>query len=81
MKYKNGIDVQEGDIINIRHGTFDAPGIILKIIEPQTEDAEYWSVPCGGVLIEGGGFGLSATESLENDEDIIFVRRSHEETS
>ncbi len=29
-----------------------------------------------GVLIEGGGFGLSATKSLEEDEDIIFVRRA-----
>jgi hypothetical protein len=27
------------------------------------------------VLIEGGGFGVFVTGSLEGDEDIVFVRR------
>ncbi len=51
-------------------------GVILKIIQSNTEESDRWSLPNGGVLIEGGGFGLSATKSLEEDEDIVFVRRS-----
>lgn len=78
MKYKSGIEVHEGDIILVRHGGADITGVVLKIIKPNTEDAHNWSVPEGGILIEGGGFGLSVTKSFQDDEDIVFVRRAND---
>jgi hypothetical protein len=76
MKYNNGTEVQEGDIVLVHRSKSSIEGVILKIIQPNTEESNHWSLPDGGVLIEGGGFGLSATKSLEEDEDIVFVRRS-----
>jgi hypothetical protein len=76
MKYLDGTEAQIGDILNVRGGDgVDVPGVILKIVRSHTQDAEDWSLPDGGVLIEGGGFGLFVTAHLEDDEDIIFVRR------
>ena len=77
MKYRSGIEVNEGDIVTIqREGGRLIEGVVKKIILPNTEDARTWSAPDGGVLIEGGGLGLSLTRSLENDEDVNFVRRA-----
>jgi hypothetical protein len=76
MKYSNGIEVQAGDVVLVQRSKSSIEGVILKIIQSNTEESNHWSLPDGGVLIEGGGFGLSATKSLEEDEDIIFVRRS-----
>jgi hypothetical protein len=75
MKYLDGTEAQVGDILNVRGEGVDVPGVVLKIVLPQTKDAEDWSLPGGGVLIEGGGLGLFTTEHLEDDEDIVFVRR------
>jgi hypothetical protein len=75
MTYKNGTDVREGDIVEIRHPGGGTLGVVRKVISPGTVDAFDWSVPEGGVLIEGGGLGLSVTKSLEDDEDVTFVRR------
>lgn len=75
MKYFSEIEVHEGDIILVRHGGVDVTGVVLKIIKPNTEDADNWSVPEGGILIEEGDFGLSVTKSFQDDEDIVFVRR------
>jgi hypothetical protein len=47
----------------------------LNIVRSQTKEAEDWSLPDGGVVIEGGGLGLFVTAYLEEDNDIIFVRR------
>jgi hypothetical protein len=76
MKYSTGIEVQSGDIVLVQRGGSPIEAVILKIIQSNTEEADHWSLPVGGVLIEGGGLGLSATQSLEEDEDIVFVRRS-----
>jgi hypothetical protein len=76
MKYNNEVEVQEGDVVLVRRSESSMEGVILKIIQPNTEESNHWSLPDGGVLIEGGGFGLSATKSLEEDEDIVFVRRA-----
>ncbi len=76
MKYKSGIDVIEGDVVAIRRDGRFVEGVILKVILPNTSDAHTWAAPNGGVLIEGGGLGLSVTESLDNDEDVVFVRRA-----
>ena len=76
MKYKSGIEVIEGDVVAIRCTGRSVEGVVLKVILPNTPDAHAWAAPKGGVLIEGGGLGLSVTESLENDEDVIFVRRA-----
>ena len=76
MKYNNEVEVQEGDVVLVRRSESSMEGVILKIIQPNTEESNQWSLPDGGVLIEGGGFGLSATKSLEEDEDIVFVRRA-----
>jgi hypothetical protein len=76
MKYSSGIEVQEGDFVLVQRSKSSAEGVILKIVQPNTEESKHWSLPDGGVLIEGGGFGLSSTRSLEEDEDVIFVRRA-----
>jgi hypothetical protein len=76
MKYKSGIEVAEGDVVAIRDADRWVEGVVLKVILPSTPDAHAWAAPNGGVLIEGGGLGLSVTASLENDEDVVFVRRA-----
>jgi hypothetical protein len=75
MKYSDGIEVQAGDVVLVQRSKSSMEGVIVKIIQPNTEESHHWYLPDGGVLIEGGGFGLSATKSLEEDEDIVFVRR------
>jgi hypothetical protein len=78
MRYKDGTEVREGDVVFIRDSGVDVPGLVLKIIFPGTAEANQWSAGKGGVLIEGGGLGLSLSESLENDEDVRFVRRKND---
>lgn len=77
MKYMNGIEVMEGDVVTMRTGNRFVEGVVLQVLLPNTPDADAWSSPDGGVLIEGGGLGLSITESLENDEEVVFVRRAN----
>ncbi len=76
MKYKSGIEVMDRDVVAIRRTGRSIEGAVRKVILPNTPDAHAWALPNGGVLIEGGGLGLSVTESLENDEDVVFVRRA-----
>jgi membrane-bound ClpP family serine protease len=76
VRYKSGIEVNEGDIILFHRPGFSNEGTIRKIIQSNTEEASHWSLPDGGVLVEGESFGLIAIESLVEDEDIIFVRRA-----
>ena len=76
MKYTSGIEVMEGDVVAIEHTGGPIEGVVLKVILPNTPDARAWAAPNGGVVIEGGGLGLSVTESLENDEDVVLVRRA-----
>ena len=71
MMYLDGTEVREGDAVLID----GKAGVIRTIIRPGTRDADSWSVPDGGVLIEGGGLGLSVTKSLEHDKCVVFVRR------
>jgi hypothetical protein len=80
MKYMSGIEVMDGDVVAIRRTDQSTEGVVRKVILPNTPDARSWAAPNGGVLIEGGGLGLSVTESLENDEDVVFVRRASSET-
>jgi hypothetical protein len=75
MRYRDGTDVREGDVVLVHHGKTDDRGVVLRIVLPGTEDATDWSLPTGGVLIEGGGLGLFSTAHLEEDEDIAFVSR------
>jgi hypothetical protein len=77
MRYKSGIEVIEGDVVAIRCADRWVEGVVLKVILPNTPDAHAWTAPNGGVLVEGGDLGLSVTESLENDEDVVFVRRAN----
>lgn len=76
MKYKSGAEVMEGDVITVHHDGERVEGVVIKVIFPNTPDADDWASPNGGVLIEGGGLGLFVTKSLEDAEDIDFVRRS-----
>jgi hypothetical protein len=76
MKYMSGIEVMEGDVIAVHHDGRSVEGVVLKVILPNTPDADDWSAPNGGALIEGGGLGLFVHESLEDAEDIDFVRRA-----
>jgi hypothetical protein len=75
MNYANGLGVQIGDEISVRTSGANIPGVVLKIIHPYTEDAEHWSLPDGGLLIEGGGLGIFVTNSFSEDSDIVFVSR------
>ena len=74
MKYMSGIEVMEGDVVAVNY-CGPAEGVVLKVILPNTPDAEEWTSPDGGVLIEGGGLGLFVT-APEDEEDIVFVRRA-----
>jgi hypothetical protein len=76
MKYRDGTEVREGDVVAVHHGRSPERGVVKKVILPGTGDAVDWSLPVGGVLIEGGGLGMFTTESLEQDEDIAFVSRA-----
>lgn len=76
MKYQSGVEVVEGDVVTIMRNEGPVEGVVLQVILPDTPSAEEWSSPNGGVLIEGGGLGLSVTESLEDDEEVVFIRRA-----
>ena len=76
MKYMSGIEVMEGDVVAVHLGGVSAEGVVLKVIVPNTPDAEEWDLADGGVLIEGGGLGLFVTAHLADDEDIDLVRRA-----
>jgi hypothetical protein len=75
MNYANGLEVQIGDEIYVRTSGANVSGVVLKIIQPHTEDAEQWSSPDGGILVEGGGLGMFVTHSFSEDSDIMFFRR------
>ena len=79
MKYKSGIEVKEGDIVLFERfrGNYEQ-GVVVQIIQPNSESAKDWSVSKGGVLVKGGGLGLSITKSFEDDEEVVFVRRADE---
>ena len=77
MEYQSGIEVVEGDVVTIMRNEGPVEGVVLQVILPGTPSAEEWSSPNGGVLIEGGGLGLSVTESLEEDEEVVFIRRAN----
>ena len=76
MKYMSGLEVMEGDVIVDHYGDGPIEGVVLKVILPNTPDAEAWASPNGGVLIEGGGLGLSVHEHLEDEENIYLARRA-----
>jgi hypothetical protein len=78
MKYMNGIEVRVGDIIAVSHGDQgDIEGVVIEVLLPDMPSAALgWSSARGGVVIEGGGLGLFTTAPLDDDEDIVFVRRA-----
>lgn len=77
-KYRTGEIVQPGDHIRTPRG--DA--VIVRVLQPGTQDAIDFSCPKGGLLWQqshaqrGGGRGLEAIESLDpKDWEIEFVSR------
>ena len=76
MKYMSGIEVMEGDIVSVHYVGEPVEGVVLQVILPNTPDADDWSAPNGGAMIEAGDLGLFVHESLEDAEDIVFVRRA-----
>jgi hypothetical protein len=78
MNYKDGTEVRVGDEVMVSHGNgrSDRSGTVLQILQPYSKEAINWNTPEGGVLIEGGGYGLFVTNALAEDEDILFIRRS-----
>jgi hypothetical protein len=75
VRYCSGEEVREGDEVVLVHGKDKAPGKVIKVILRGSADAETWNAPDGGVLIEGGGLGLSLTVRLDNDPDVTFIGR------
>jgi hypothetical protein len=75
MTYFSGEEVREGDEVMMRSGDEQRAGVVVKLILAGSAEAEDWSAPEGGVLIEGGGLGLSLTANLERDADVVLVRR------
>jgi len=76
MKYSSGIEVLAGDVVTIMRNEGPVEGVVIEVILSGTPSAEDWSAPNGGVLIEGGGLGLTLTDSLEDDEEVVFIRRA-----
>ena len=76
MRYKDGTEVCEGDEVLIRSAGRMLPGRVVKVVLPGTSHALALSAPNGGVLIEGAGLGMSLTERVEDDDEVVFVRRS-----
>ena len=74
MKYYDGTKVCEGDIVAVEREDGWAEAIVLKLIQPDSEEVSHWNLPKGGVVIEGGGLGCFTVESLEADSEIRFVR-------
>ncbi len=77
LKYYDGTKIQVGDAITVEGNQgIKIPAVVLKIVEPRTEDAEQWNLPTGGVLMEGGGLGTFVSSYLEKDNEIVFVHRA-----
>jgi hypothetical protein len=77
MKYYDGTEIQVGDAITVeRDQGIKTPAVVLKIVQPHTAEAKQWSLPTGGVLMEGGGLGSFVSSSLEKDSEIVFVSRA-----
>ena len=75
MRYQDGKEVQEGDVVLVQGPGARTRGVIRKVVVAGTQDAEEWSLPEGGVVIEGDELGLFVTRDLEEAEDISFVQR------
>ena len=69
MKYFSGEDVCEGDEVRLDSGSTVRHGIVIKVIVAGSLEATEWGAPEGGVLIEGGGLGLSLTARPAEDPD------------
>lgn len=79
LKYYDGNEIQVGDAITVEGSQgIKIPAVVLKIVEPYTEDAEQWNLPNGGVLMKGGGLGTFVSSYLEKDNEIALVRRTEE---
>jgi hypothetical protein len=75
MTYRDGTEVRVGDVVVVHRGARDERGVVLQVVAPGTRDAADLDLPTGGVLIEGGGYGVFATAHIDKDEDIDFVSR------
>lgn len=75
MTYFSRDEVLEGDEVLLWSGDAQRAGVVVKIIQAGSAEAEDWAAPEGGVLIEGGGLGLSLTTHPERDADVVLVRR------
>jgi hypothetical protein len=80
MPYMDGTEVREGDVVAIRHDRSNSPGVVLKVLLPGTKDAKDWSLPKDGLLFKSDAYGLFVAESLEEDEDIVFVRKGDDQS-
>lgn len=79
LKYYDGNEIQVGDAITVEGNQgIKIPAVVLKIIQPHTEDTKQWNLPNGGVLMEGGGLGTFVSSYLEKDNEIALVRRTEE---
>ncbi len=77
MKYHDGTEAQVGDTVTVEGDKGQkVPATVVKIILPNTEEADEWNLPAGGVLMEGGGLGAFMPHCLENDSEIEFVHRA-----
>ncbi len=77
MNYHNTTKkVKLGDTVEVNFmGNIPKLAKITNLVSPNTQNAIDWSLPKGGVIIEGDELGMIMCESLENDEDVKFVER------
>lgn len=77
IQYDTGTEVKLGDVLITGNGK---RGVVKLIIYPGTTDAQDWSCPEGGILIEEDWDGTPSLLVIPNRpkgdwEDMKFVRR------
>jgi hypothetical protein len=77
MKYKNGIEVQQGDIAMVN---FCGERLsVIHVLKPESEEANFCGYLNGGIrVVSVEGDELFYTDDGGIDEDIVFIRRASE---
>jgi ADP-ribose pyrophosphatase YjhB (NUDIX family) len=72
MKYRDGNEVLEGDLLRVS----GRDARVLRVFPSAHPERSSWGLPKGGVLFETSAYGMCAQESFEDDEEVEFVARA-----